>query len=70
MVPVAVIMKDSELVRLLSHLGLPTDFPKTRPAQSRLPDLLDCGPPDDGCQLAPRADLDLYEEPPPSGDDD
>jgi len=68
MVPVAVIMKDSELVRLLTHLGWDTDFPKTRPAQSRPPELLDCGPPDDGCQLDPN--LDLYEAPPPPGDDD
>ena len=31
----AVIMNDSELVRLLRHLRLPTDFPKTVSARSR-----------------------------------
>ena len=34
MVPMAIIMKDAELVRLLTHLGLPTEFPKTKPARS------------------------------------
>ena len=34
MAPVAVILDDRELVRLLAHLGLPTDLPKTLPAVS------------------------------------
>lgn len=33
MVPIAVISQDAELVRLLAHLGLPTEFPKTNPAR-------------------------------------
>ena len=52
MVPVAIIMKDSELVRLLSHLGLPTDFPKTGPARSNLVETMR-GPPGEECQLDP-----------------
>jgi hypothetical protein len=62
-------MNDWELVRLLSHLGLPTDFPKTRPALSKPPEVYDCGPPgDDGCQIDPK--VDLYEATNPPGDDD
>ena len=58
MLPVAVIMNDRELVRLLEHLGLPTDFPKTKPARSRPPEVYECGPPDDaGSQLNPKVDL-------------
>ena len=34
MVPVAVILEDRELDRLLRHLGLPTEFPKGKPARS------------------------------------
>ncbi len=34
MVPIAIITQDAELVRLLAHLGLPTEFPKTKPARS------------------------------------
>lgn len=33
MTAVAVIADDHELGRLLTHLGLPADFPKTRPAR-------------------------------------
>ncbi|HNT97791.1 MAG TPA: transposase [Elusimicrobiales bacterium] len=49
--PVAVILDDKELVRLLSHLGLPDELPKIKPAPKT------CGPPDEGCQLCPGADL-------------
>lgn len=34
MVPIAIITEDRELTRLLAHLGLPTEFPKTKPARS------------------------------------
>lgn len=34
MVPVAVILDDAELVRVLAHLGLVTEFPRTKPARS------------------------------------
>ncbi len=34
MVPVAAIVAGEELVRLLTHLGLPVEFPKTKPARS------------------------------------
>ncbi len=34
MVPVAASVADEELVRLLRHLDLPTEFPKTKPARS------------------------------------
>ena len=56
MVPIAIIMKDSELTRLLTNLGLPTDFPKSQPARSTLAEMI-CGPPGDECQLDPRVDL-------------
>ena len=58
MLPVAVIMNDRELVRLLEHLNLPTEFPRTKPARSKPLEIFDCGPPeDDGCQLDPKVDL-------------
>ncbi len=34
MVPVAAVVNDEELVRLLRNLGLPVEFPKTKPARS------------------------------------
>jgi hypothetical protein len=34
MVPIAIITEDRELTRLLAHLGLPTEFPKTKLARS------------------------------------
>jgi len=52
-VPVAAITNDNELSRLLAHLNLPTDFPKTAPAKTR-------PPPEtfgDECQINPLADL-------------
>ena len=71
MLPVAVIMNDRELARILEHLNLPTEFPKTRAARSRPSEVYDCGPPeDDGCQIDPQADSCLYEDTNPSGDDD
>jgi hypothetical protein len=62
MKPVAVILTDKELVRLLNHLGLPAEFPVFKPAPKV------CGPPDDDCQLDPRTDL--YEEIDPAPADD
>jgi len=56
MKPVAVILNDKELVRLPTHLGLPTEFPKFKPApQSSLYEHA-CGPPDEDCQLDPLVD--------------
>ena len=34
MVPVAVILDDAELVRVLAHLGIATEFSRTKPARS------------------------------------
>ncbi len=34
MEPVAAIVADAQLIRLLAHLRLPTEFPKTKPARS------------------------------------
>ncbi|MBI4423035.1 MAG: transposase [Elusimicrobia bacterium] len=49
----AVILRDSEIGRVLDHLGLPRDFPTIKPA--RAPPLhYDGGA--GGCQLDPRAD--------------
>ncbi|HAH05050.1 MAG TPA: hypothetical protein DCM05_00770 [Elusimicrobia bacterium] len=45
-------MNDYELVRLLRHLKLPVDFPKTVPARSRPPP-----DPFDDCGLDPRVEL-------------
>ena len=70
MKPVAVILNDKELIRLLTHLGLPADFPKFKPApkMSLNENEHSCGPPDDGCQLDPRADLDEVIDPAPADD--
>ena len=69
MVPVAVIMRDRELVRLLTYLGLETEFPKMAPARTKAPEVYDCGPPvDDGCQIDPN--VDLYEGTNPPGPDE
>jgi len=56
MKPVAVILNDKELVRLLTNLNLPTEFPQFRPAPKTS---LNCGPdpPDEQCQPGARADL-------------
>ncbi len=51
MKPVAAIMADSELNRILAHLGLPGDFPKTKPARSP-PQRLD-----EQTQIDPRVEL-------------
>ena len=65
MKPVAVILDDKELVRLLTHLGLPAEFPAFKPAPKTAQT---CGPPDEQCQLDPRADL--YEDIEPAPADD
>jgi hypothetical protein len=53
--PVAVILEDKELVRLLNHVGLPTEFPQFRPAP--VPQYASKrGPPDEDCQLNPLAE--------------
>ena len=62
MKPVAVILNDKELVRILNHLGLPAELPVFRPAPKV------CGPPDDDCQPDPRENL--YEEIDPAPADD
>ncbi|MCX5795514.1 MAG: transposase [Elusimicrobia bacterium] len=67
LVPVAIIMNDRELVRLLEHLGLPTDFPKTVPARTKLVEAM-CGPPGEECQLDPRTDLCEAVDVPPADD--
>ncbi len=54
MKPVAVILNDKELVRLLTHLGLPADFPKFKPAAKATQT---CGPPDEDCQPDPKGGL-------------
>ena len=56
MKPVAVILSDKELVRLLTHLGLLADFPKFKPA-AKAPQT--CGPQDEDCQ--PDLKGDVYE---------
>ena len=55
--PVAVILNDKELVRLLTHLGLPTEFPKFKPAPQASLHEHNCGPPDEDCQPDPKGDL-------------
>ena len=65
MKPVAVILNDKELVRLLNHLGLSAELPAYKPA-TKAQQI--CGPPDYDCQLDPRADL--YEEIDPTPADD
>jgi len=57
MKPVAVILNDKELVRLLTHLGQPFEFPVFKPAPKTSLYSNTCGPPDDDCQLNPQADL-------------
>ena len=52
--PVAVILKDKELVRILTHLGLPTDFPVFAPAPKT--NQYCNSPPGEDCQLDPRVD--------------
>jgi hypothetical protein len=52
---VAVILEDKELVRLLTHFDLPTEFPQFGPAP--VPQYASKrGPPDEECQLNPLAD--------------
>ncbi len=65
MVPVAAILADHELARLLAHLKLPTEFPKTAPGRAPCDHALPMphGPP--GSQLNPLADhyLGIDEDP-------
>jgi hypothetical protein len=49
--PVAAIWSDAAIVRILRPLGLPTDFPVTRPARAPPPRSLQLGL----CQVDPRA---------------
>jgi len=65
MKPVAVILNDKELVRLLTHLGLPADFPRFKPAPVASQT---CGPPDEHCQPDPKGDLYEAIEPAPADD--
>ena len=51
---VAVILRDSEIDRVLDHLGLPRDFPRNLPA--RAPPLPYDGDAGEGCRLDLRAD--------------
>ena len=67
MKPVAVILNDKELVRLLTHLGLPAEFPKFKPAPQASLYEHACGPPDEDCQLDPRVDYEAV-EPAPADD--
>ena len=52
--PVAVILEDKELARLLNHFGLPAEFPQFRPPTPQC--AAKRGPPDEDCQLNPLAD--------------
>jgi hypothetical protein len=54
MKPVAVIFEDKELVRLLTHFNLPTEFPTFQPAPAQY--AAKRAPPDEDCQLNPLAD--------------
>ena len=54
-----------ELVRLLTHLGLPADFPKFKPA-AKAPQT--CGPPDEDCQPDPKSNLYEAIDPAPADD--
>ena len=67
MKPVAVILNDKELVRLLTHLDLPVEFPRFRPAAQASLYEHACGPPDEQCQLDPRVDYEAI-EPAPADD--
>ena len=68
MKPVAVILNDKELVRLLTHLGLPAEYPKFRPAPQASLYEHACGPPDEGCQPDPKGDLYEVIDPAPADD--
>jgi hypothetical protein len=50
--PIAAILSDAAIVRILRHLGLPTDFPVTRPARAPPPRDLEV----DLCQVDPRVE--------------
>ena len=61
------ILNDKELVRLLTRLGLPTEFPEYRPAAQASLYEHACGPPDEQCQLDPRFENEAI-EPVPADD--
>jgi len=65
--PVAVILNDKELVRLLTHLGFYVEFPRFRPAAQASLYKHACGPPDEQCQLDLRVDYEAI-EPAPADD--
>ena len=55
LLPVPVIFNGHELIRILKHFGLPTDFPKLLPVPREIAckySAHETGPSDDGCQLA------------------
>ena len=66
MKPVAVILNDKELVRLLNHLGLPSEFPKFKPAPQASLYEQSCGPPDEDYRPDPKGDLYETIEPAPA----
>ncbi len=68
MKPVAVILADKELVRLLTHRGLPAEYPKFRPAPQASLFEHACGPPYEDCQPDPKGDLYEIIEPSPADD--
>jgi len=68
MKPVAVILNDKKLVRLLTPLGLPAEFPKFKPAAQASLYAHNCDPPDEQCQLDPQVDLYDDIEPAPADD--
>lgn len=68
MKPVAVILADKELVRLLTHLGLPAEYPKFRPAPQASLYEHACGPPDEDFQPDPKGDSYETIEPAPADD--
>ena len=65
MKPAAIILNDKELVRLLTHLGLPADFPKLKPDAKASQT---CGPPDEDSQPDPKGDLYEAIDPAPADD--
>ncbi len=83
MKPVAVILNDKampvpyqelchqtakELVRLLTHFGLPAEYPKFRQAPQASLYEYACGPLDEDCQPDPKGDLYEVIEPAPADD--
>ena len=64
--PVAVIFEDKELVRLLTHFGLPSNFATYKPVADIQLYAAKRAPPDEDCQLDPRVDqYDAIDQPAP-----